>query len=238
MGCSPLLVYATGRSYEDYAFMEAEGTLMRPDAVITSTGAEIRAGGGGRGGAGASHEDNLGVKWRDRLLGLGWDPVRLEEVVGKHGFACVERTDMRVCFLLNEAALDKGDVFRAELKAAGVRAAIVLSSQPDGIFLDCMPEGVDKGSAAQFLAEHWEVPQDRVVACGDSGNDLAMLSVFPKGVVVANAHPELTKALDEQSVVGPYFARGRCAAGVVEGALHFGFFGEEVVPAMSAPVES
>mmetsp|Transcript_32566 Transcript_32566/g.103740 ORF Transcript_32566/g.103740 Transcript_32566/m.103740 type:complete len:188 (+) Transcript_32566:338-901(+) len=155
MGCSPLLVYATGRSYEDYAFMEAEGTLMRPDAVITSTGAEIRAGGGGRGGAGASHEDNLGVKWRDRLLGLGWDPVRLEEVVGKHGFACVERTDMRVCFLLNEAALDKGDVFRAELKAAGVRAAIVLSSQPDGIFLDCMPEGVDKGSAAQFLAEHW-----------------------------------------------------------------------------------
>mmetsp|Transcript_32564 Transcript_32564/g.103730 ORF Transcript_32564/g.103730 Transcript_32564/m.103730 type:complete len:194 (+) Transcript_32564:409-990(+) len=83
-----------------------------------------------------------------------------------------------------------------------------------------------------------EVPQDRVVACGDSGNDLAMLSVFPKGVVVANAHPELTKALDEQSVVGPYFARGRCAAGVVEGALHFGFFGEEVVPAMSAPVES
>mmetsp|Transcript_32566 Transcript_32566/g.103739 ORF Transcript_32566/g.103739 Transcript_32566/m.103739 type:complete len:219 (+) Transcript_32566:523-1179(+) len=101
-----------------------------------------------------------------------------------------------------------------------------------GVIPLCAPLTVRAARGAQ------EVPQDRVVACGDSGNDLAMLSVFPKGVVVANAHPELTKALDEQSVVGPYFARGRCAAGVVEGALHFGFFGEEVVPAMSAPVES
>ena len=84
-------------------------------------------------------------------------------------------------------------------------------------YLDVLPKGVNKGSAAAFLASHWSLPRERVLVSGDTGNDLAMFAQGFRGIVVANAHAVL-KRLDAPTV---YHARRGHAAGVLEGLRHW-----------------
>jgi hydroxymethylpyrimidine pyrophosphatase-like HAD family hydrolase len=80
-----------------------------------------------------------------------------------------------------------------------------------------LPRGANKGSAARFLAYALRVAQQRVIVCGDSGNDAAMFGLGWRGVIVSNALPEL-KALGGESI---YHASGSFAAGVLEGVRHW-----------------
>ncbi len=44
----------------------------------------------------------------------------------------------------------------------------------------------------QFLQKQWGFDLKQTVACGDSGNDLALFSVGEeRGIIVGNAQPEL-----------------------------------------------
>jgi hydroxymethylpyrimidine pyrophosphatase-like HAD family hydrolase len=69
----------------------------------------------------------------------------------------------------------------------------------------------------QFYAESLNVSPDHVLVSGDSGNDLALYEHGFRGIVVANAHPEL-KDLDGPNV---FHATRPMAAGVVEGLEHW-----------------
>ena len=51
-------------------------------------------------------------------------------------------------------------------------------------------------------------------------NDLAMLEAGDRGVIVANAHPELRAKVQQMPSV--YQARASRAAGVMEGLCHWG----------------
>ena len=92
-----------------------------------------------------------------------------------------------------------------------------LREKSPGRDLDVLPAGVDKGTAAVFLAKHWGVPRERVIVCGDTANDLSMFEQGFCGIVVGNALPEL-RALRSPRV---YHARGRFAAGVEEGLRYW-----------------
>lgn len=63
-------------------------------------------------------------------------------------------------------------------------------------FLDVMPKGVNKGVGIRWLAERMGIPIDRVIACGDSYNDLSMIQEAGLGVAVQNAEPDLKAAAD------------------------------------------
>ncbi|QGJ71692.1 Mannosylfructose-phosphate phosphatase [Planctomycetales bacterium 10988] len=103
---------------------------------------------------------------------------------------------------------------RDKIKGAGLEAKVVYSSNRD---LDILPAQADKGKATAFLAESLGVPADRVIVCGDSGNDLAMFQQGFCGIAVANAHPEL-KRLPAELV---YQAETPFAGGVLEGVRHW-----------------
>jgi hydroxymethylpyrimidine pyrophosphatase-like HAD family hydrolase len=86
----------------------------------------------------------------------------------------------------------------------------VYSSNRD---LDVLPAGVDKGSAAAFLASHFGFQPRQVVVAGDTGNDASMFTHGFRGIVVGNAQAEL-KSLCSPDV---YKSDGSYADGVLEG---------------------
>jgi hydroxymethylpyrimidine pyrophosphatase-like HAD family hydrolase len=100
------------------------------------------------------------------------------------------------------------------MAALGQSATLVYSSNRD---LDVLPADVHKGAAAAFLARTWNIDPRRIIVAGDSGNDATMFQMGFRGVVVANAQPEL------RALVGRYIyhAEQAYAAGVLEGVRHW-----------------
>jgi sucrose-phosphate synthase len=86
-----------------------------------------------------------------------------------------------------------------------------------GEFLDVLPEKASKGHAVEYVAGKLGVPMDRVAAAGDSGNDLCMLLLAGRPIVVGNHSDELDpETLPRQA----YFAEKPHAEGIVEGLKH------------------
>jgi sucrose-phosphate synthase len=90
-----------------------------------------------------------------------------------------------------------------------------------GMYLDILPMRASKGSAIRYFADKWDIPLERFLVAGESGNDAEMLVGANLGAVVGNHHPDLDILMDRPGV---YFARGHCAHGVVEAIEHFNFF--------------
>lgn len=57
--------------------------------------------------------------------------------------------------------------------------------------LEANAPGVTKGSGLLALAQHLGLARQQLMACGDSGNDLAMLKAAGLSVAMANAEPEI-----------------------------------------------
>lgn len=63
-------------------------------------------------------------------------------------------------------------------------------------FVEGNPLGVSKGDALRRLADHLGIPQGRVMAIGDQGNDASMLSWAGVGVAMGDASPVAKSAAD------------------------------------------
>ena len=109
------------------------------------------------------------------------------------------------------------------LRDAGLVAKVIYSSN---LHCDVIPTDAGKGAAMNALiaGEGWD--RNRVVACGDSGNDREMLDAAPHAVVVANAQPELKN----WSAAHVFHATHPAGRGVRQGLLHH-------FPALAEPAE-
>jgi len=103
---------------------------------------------------------------------------------------------------------------KKRLADAGLNHQVVYSSQRD---LDILPQAAGKHGSAAYLASTLGLGADQVICCGDSGNDLSMLTAGFLGVIVSNHRPELA------SVDGPRIHRAEAAYadGVVEGVCRW-----------------
>ncbi len=63
-------------------------------------------------------------------------------------------------------------------------------------FLEIVNAKVNKGEALRFVAEHFGVARDEVMAIGDSNNDIAMVEYAGLGVAMGNASPRVKEAAD------------------------------------------
>ena len=89
--------------------------------------------------------------------------------------------------------------------------------------LDILPAAAGKGKAIRFLLRFLDLEPQQVITAGDSGNDRSMLEEFERGIVVANAQPELKKLKEDVTSNSKlYFAHRSYAAGVAEGLRYFG----------------
>ncbi|MBI1218111.1 MAG: HAD-IIB family hydrolase [Rhodobacteraceae bacterium] len=174
-----------------------------PDAVITAMGTEIRI-------AGVPDAD-----WAARFDGWPRDDIfALVQGMGFTPHAAEFQTRAKASFAVPGAA--NRDRVLAALAAAGLPVRAVHSGESD---LDLISPGAGKDAATRFLAERLCIPADRVVAAGDSGNDLTMFEVAARAIAVGNARPELTLAMPPAK---SYRARAPYAAGVHEGLIALG----------------
>lgn len=126
------------------------------------------------------------------------------------------------------------------LQRAGVRGTQLFSHDPhDGRgLLDLVPEGAGKLGAIEHLRKRHGFEQRDVVFCGDSGNDLDVLTSELPSVLVANAdeptreaalegvrdthnEPTLYLATGTGELARSFDLDGNFAAGIVEGVLHY-----------------
>ncbi len=78
------------------------------------------------------------------------------------------------------------------------RDAYVTRSNPE--FVEMLNPAVDKGVALRLVAEHFGIPMDRVMAIGDSYNDLPLLRAAGFAVAMGSSPDELKAEAD--AVVG------------------------------------
>mmetsp|Transcript_58115 Transcript_58115/g.137003 ORF Transcript_58115/g.137003 Transcript_58115/m.137003 type:complete len:108 (-) Transcript_58115:50-373(-) len=103
-------------------------------------------------------------------------------------------------------------------------------------YFDIFPLNADKGKAIRFLRNHLQVPGERVIVCGDSGNDIDMIREVcedgGRAVVVGNSRPELLSWVqaEGQATKKIIHTTGTYASGVIEGVQrHIQELGESPV---------
>ncbi|MCT4618432.1 MAG: Cof-type HAD-IIB family hydrolase [Marinisporobacter sp.] len=67
--------------------------------------------------------------------------------------------------------------------------------------LEIMAKGVSKGDALKKVLKKYDIYPEEVVAFGDGFNDLEMLTVAGKGLVMGNAHDKLKEALPDHEII-------------------------------------
>ena len=100
----------------------------------------------------------------------------------------------------------------------------------DWRFLDLVPKGAGKLQALEHVRRVHRFTLDHTIACGDSGNDILMLSGKNLALVVGNAQPDLKEWVQQhKSDASPIEGKQRLytsekheARGILEGLEYWG----------------
>lgn len=203
------LVYVTGRVLDSTLGLIASEGLLTPDAIIAGVGTTI----------------HLAPDWRrdvawERRVGREWNADRVEAVAGF--FGSLRRQPQEAQGPFKRSYWLSADVAGATMAELGralrhqrVRARLIYSSERD---LDVIPFRGGKGPATIYLAARLGVKPERVIACGDSGNDADLIAAGGDSAIVGNALPELVRVAPAHA----YLAGATHAGGVHEALRHFG----------------
>lgn len=203
------LIFVTGRDPEFVLHMCAEKGLPWPDIVVGDVGTTIarmhRA--DRRVEPMDTLEREIAHRWRNR-----GELVR--EALEGHPGLTLQPTPFRyrVSYDLNPDAFDPCAVGKVD--ALGLDSLI-----SDNRFFDVLPRGVSKGPSLRRLVAHLAIPEDRVLAAGDTLNDLSMLVCGLKAVAVGNSEDGLIRSVAGLEQV--HKARAHGAAGIMEAIAAF-----------------
>jgi len=133
------------------------------------------------------------------------DHLKLQDVYGgrRRSYFISDRTK---AYAAKEAA-----------EAAGYDAIV-----SDDTFLDVLPRGVQKGPTLLKLIATLGIDADKVLAAGDTLNDLSLFHTGLSSVAVGNREADLETALPTSTAV--YRAEGHGTAGIIEALQHFNLF--------------
>jgi len=209
------IVYATGRSLYLYRLLAEAKSLLPPDALITAVGTEMYF---------DRQQSEYDPEWAE-ILSQGWNREAIVAIASqfKHlqSQPKSEQNPYKISYYLAES---EAEVTLTKLKQAlaqeGFEIKLIYSAGQD---LDILPKNGDKGLAVQFLRRKWQIDSERTIVCGDSGNDISMFKGEEKGLIVANAKPELLEWHEANSSNSNYLAQSDCAGGIIEGLEHFSF---------------
>jgi sucrose-phosphate synthase len=110
------------------------------------------------------------------------------------------------------------------LRKNDIAAKIIQSHQG---LLDILPIRASKGDAIRHIYMEQDIEPEKILVCGDSGNDEDMLRGNTLGLVVNNYSEELEKLRGEPRI---YFAEKQYAEGIIEGIEHYNFLDNITIP--------
>ncbi|MEM8827950.1 MAG: sucrose-phosphate phosphatase [Cyanobacteria bacterium P01_G01_bin.19] len=209
------IVYATGRSLYLYRLLAEAKSLLAPDALITSVGTEMYF---------DRQHENYDPEWA-KILSQGWDREEIVAIASQfeelQSQPNSEQNPFKISYYLAQAvAPEIIERLQTALKQNGFDIKIIYSAGQD---LDLLPKNGDKGLAVKFLREKWDIPAEKTIVCGDSGNDISMFKGQEKGLIVGNAKPELLNWYEANRNDTIHLAQSECAGGILEGLKHFSF---------------
>ncbi len=235
------LAYATGRSLKSaYALMQ-ERNLLVPDYWLTGVGTEIYRQTQSSDQIAPPTELNLDLSWAN-LIKDNWQRSAIASFVGARFLMlkaqeASEQNPWKISYRLvsPDRGYDKSDAqsdnqpnnqpntdtikrLAIDLQRLNLEAQIIFSSDID---VDILPTKANKGNAVRYLGEKLNIPSDRTLVCGDSGNDISMFQQSTYGVIVNNARPELRNWYESHGSDRHHFASGAYANGILEALEHF-----------------
>jgi sucrose-6-phosphatase len=209
-----VLVYSTGRSLTSYRQLCENTHLLPPDILITSVGTEIYESGNEH--PNVQWSEHLQPQWNHDLvlkIASQFDALKPQDEPEQRPF---KASYFLEAVIADQVIAELSDALQKE----GLSAQLVYSG---GIDLDILPQAANKGKAMQFVQTQLGIAPPRTVACGDSGNDIALFTGKEnRGIIVGNAQPELLDWHAQTPSPYRYLARSSYAAGILEGLHYFG----------------
>ncbi len=208
----PGFAVATGRTVESALNVLREHNVTMPDVIISSVGSEIYYNFRG---------DLIYSKGWDAHLSHQWQRNKIENLLMDVDFLTLQEDLTQRKYKLSyymENNPDYLQILNDILTQNRLKANIIYSH---GQFLDILPYRASKGKAIRYLAYRWNIPYEKILVAGDSGNDEEMLKGELLGVVVANYSRELEGLKGRKRI---YFAKRNCAGGIVDGINYYRFF--------------
>lgn len=206
------LIFVTGRDPRFIAGLCDDTQVPWPDYVIGDVGTTIAEVAPGLGEARIRPIEALETHIAERWAESG---PRVRDALDGHPGLTLQPTEFRyrVSFDLDPAAYCPS----AEDRVADLGLDHLIS---DNRFFDVLPRGVSKGPSLRRLVDHLGVDGTRVLAAGDTLNDLSMLESGLPAVAVGGSERGLIERLDGRE--GVHFATGIGAAGILEAIAGFG----------------
>ncbi|MBK7630484.1 MAG: HAD-IIB family hydrolase [Ignavibacteriales bacterium] len=206
---------ATGRAIESAVEIIKKNNISVPDFFITSVGSEIYY----------NYKDELIYsKGWDAHISHQWQKEKIVELLTKFSFLKYQEKQnqrkFKISYYTNDNKKNLNKV-RELLLRNKIKCNLIFSH---GQFLDILPYRASKGKAIRYLAYRWNIPFEKILVAGDSGNDMEMLKGDLLGVVVANYSPELEALKGSRRI---YFSDKRFAAGISDGINHYNFMNQE-----------
>jgi sucrose-phosphate synthase len=203
-----ITAYVTGRDkIQTFEILAAE-CLSEPDYLLCNVGTEVYSGPDYR-------RDDAWTQHIDRH----WNRLEVQEALTSIPYLFPQSRQFE--FKQSYHLFQKADSVIAEihrrLDEIGITHRVIYSSGTD---LDVIPGRAGKGEAVDYIRKRMRIPRKQVLAAGDSGNDIGLLSAGFLAVVVGNHKSELNKDVLPGDV---YWARKSYAEGIVEGIRYFGF---------------
>ncbi|WP_238371048.1 HAD-IIB family hydrolase [Heliomarina baculiformis] len=201
------LIFVSGRDPEFMVETCSSGDLPWPEYVIGDVGTTIAKVEDGDIRPIEALEQDISGRWSDsgdrvRTALADAAGLRLQETPFRY----------RVSYHYDPASYDP-----AAADLIGDMGLDVLIS--DNRFFDVLPPGVSKGPSLLRLLDHLGVPQGRVLASGDTLNDLSMLIAGTYAVAVGGSEQPLLQALPQDEKI--HRAKAIGAAGIAEAMTQF-----------------
>lgn len=206
---------ATGRVVQSAVEAIKQNNIPLPDIFITSVGSEIYY----------NYKDELIYSdgWHAHISHL-WQRDKIVELLSKFNFLKYQeqanQRAFKISYYMNDNPSNLRKVRELLLKNK-IKCNLIFSH---GQFLDILPYRASKGKAIRYLAYRWNIPFEKILVAGDSGNDIEMLKGDMLGVVVANYSKELEELKGGRRI---YFSDKKFSAGIKDGIEYYNFLKEE-----------
>ena len=200
---------ATGRVVQSALEELSKYQINMPDVLITAVGSEIYYNYGNKLTFSKGWEAHISNHWeRDKIV----------ELLSKFSFLKYQEGNNQKPFKISYY-LEDDPAYLQQIKNLLINNRIkcnVIYSH--GEFLDILPYRASKGKAIRYLGYRYNIPFDRILTAGDSGNDIEMLKGDLLGVVVGNYSPELEILKGSRKI---YFSKYNNAAGIIDGIKYY-----------------
>ncbi len=234
------LIYVTGRSLELVKDAIIEYHAPYPDFIIGEVGTKIYSRKGDR------FVEDKG--WLKNVKGLTrcWSIYAFKKELSVLKGLRLQEEDKQNVFKLSYYV---DELKNAEIVVKGATriiesicpdAAIIYSvDETNNIgFLDILPKHATKLTALEYLTKKEGLAKDKVICCGDSGNDILFLSVGYKSILVRNATRDVRNVVkglcfqencEEMLYIAEGYGKlnGYYVSGIIEGLIKFEVISKE-----------